>query len=173
MTPASVGGGPSRWEAEIRERLADFPWQYRMLREAVGAFGEDFDSTEFERAFETRSDAEGYRRAQLVERAATRVQSYVADLAIAGVKLAGLEPGQARGGSAERAFSALVRAGVIDAPLAGKLSKAQRARNRIEHGYPELPAGDVHRAAALVVESAPDFIDRYSTWIESQTEGGR
>ena len=168
MNPPSPGG-PSRWELEIGERLADFPWQYRMLQEAADAFGKDFDLAEFKRAFETRSDAEGYRRAQLVERAVTRVQGYLADLAIAGVKLVGLEPAKTDSGPAERAFSALARAEIIDSSLAGKLAKAQRARNRIEHGYPELSAGDVHRAAALVLEVAPDFVDRYSSWIARHT----
>jgi uncharacterized protein YutE (UPF0331/DUF86 family) len=171
MNTPSSGGGPSRWEAEIGERLADFPWQFRMLQEATDAFGDDFALTGFKRAFETRSDAEGYHRAQLVERAVTRVQGYVADLAIAGVKLAGLEPAGVEGGPAERAFSALAQARVIDPSLAGKLSKAQRARNRIEHGYPELSAGDVHRATTLVLEIAPDFVDRYSSWIASDIDG--
>jgi hypothetical protein len=36
----------------------------------------------------------------------------------------------------------------------------------IEHGYAKLPAGDAHRAAELVRESAREFIGSYRDWID-------
>jgi hypothetical protein len=76
------------------------------------------------------TDIEAYNRVQAVERALTRVQNYVADLAIAAVKLAGLErPDGHRESAAHRAFAAAalldperlaaIRNGMVDRSLAG------------------------------------------------------
>jgi hypothetical protein len=43
----------------------------------------------------------------------------------------------------------------------------------IEHSYTGAPAGDVHRAAELVVEGARDFIGRYRTWVEPHLQRDR
>jgi uncharacterized protein YutE (UPF0331/DUF86 family) len=61
---------------------------------------------------------------------------------------------------AERAFEALRDAGVIDAALCRRLSRAQKARAMIEHSYLQTPAGDVHRVLELVRTTARDFIAR-------------
>lgn len=45
------------------------------------------------------------------------------------------------------------------------LTRAQNARTMIEHGYLQASAGDVHRAAEIVRESARDFIAAYRVWI--------
>jgi hypothetical protein len=45
------------------------------------------------------------------------------------------------------------------------LTRAQKARSMIEHSYVQTPAGDVHRAAALVHDTARDFIGPYRAWI--------
>lgn len=69
---------------------------------------------------------------------------------------------------------------MISASLRGRLVRAHNARARIEHGYVQIPAGDVHRAAMLVRDAARDFITSYRTWIaphlaepESLTSPGR
>jgi hypothetical protein len=79
----------ARWRREIVSHLEDFPRQYAALDAAMAAFGEDFDLARFKAAYETRTDMDAYNRVQAVERALGRVQNYVADLSIAGVKLAG------------------------------------------------------------------------------------
>lgn len=155
-----------RWQASIVRHLEDFPRQYAALESAMGAFGEDFDLPSFKRAFETSDDMESYNRVQALERAVGRVQNFVAELAEAGVRLAALPPAERAGPPASRAFEALRDANVIDGRLCRRLVRAQGARSAIEHGYLQIPAGDVHRAAELVHESARDFIGRYRRWIE-------
>ncbi|MBK5232538.1 MAG: hypothetical protein JJE13_06120 [Thermoleophilia bacterium] len=155
-----------RWRQEITTYLSDFPRQFKALEYAMSVFGDDFDFQEFKAAYESADDMEAYNRAQALERAVSRVQNYVGDLAIAGVKLAGLETTAADGGPAQRAFVNLKAAGVIDGSLARKLKKAQEGRKDIEHAYGSLPAGEVHRAALQVHESSLDFIRSYRDWIE-------
>jgi uncharacterized protein YutE (UPF0331/DUF86 family) len=156
----------ARWRGEIVEHLTDFPRQYAALENAMAAFGDDFELAEFKRAYETETDMEAYNRTQAVERALARVQNYVADLSIAGTKLAQLDAAAGNEGAAQYAFSALVKAGVIDGALCRRLKRAQRARTMIEHSYVQVPAGNVHGGAELVREAARDFIAPYRNWIE-------
>lgn len=153
-------------QREIVDHLEDFPRQHAALETAMAAFGETFELRQFKAAFETRTDMEAYNRAQAVERALGRVQNYVADLAIAGVKLAALEV-SAKGdeGAAQRAFATLREAAVIDGALCRRLVRAQKARIMVEHSYVEVPAGTVHRAAELIHQSSREFIGPYRTWI--------
>lgn len=168
----ATSGGPARLRKEIIERLGDFERQYLALETAMEAFGVDFELVAFRRAFETRTEIEAYNRAQTVEHAVTRVQGFVAELAIRGVKLAELPLPKGDEGQAERAFTSLAKAKVIEAPLSRRLKKAQRARNRIAHGYVELPAGQVHATALLVREAALEFIGPFRRWIEQYVEVG-
>ncbi len=154
--------------------LEDFPRQYAALETAMAAFGDDFDLERFKEAFETAEDLEAYNRVQAVERAVGRVQNFVAELAIAGVGLAGLpRPAIEDDGSrAQQAFEALREAKVIDAALCRRLTRAQKARSMIEHSYVQTAAGDVHRATKLVHAAARDFIGPYRAWIEEFLETG-
>ncbi len=157
-----------RWQREIVDHLEDFPRQHAALETAMAAFGETFELKQFKAAYETRTDMEAYNRAQAVERALGRVQNYVADLAIAGVKLAALEAPDTRDeGAARRAFATLREAKVIDGALCRRLSRAQKARSMVEHSYVEVPAGTVHRTAELVHESSREFIGAYRSWVEA------
>jgi uncharacterized protein YutE (UPF0331/DUF86 family) len=157
----------ARWRREIVEHLADFPRQCAALETAMAAFGEDFEMASFKRAYETTTEMEEYNRAQAVERALARVQNYVADLAIAGIRLAQLQPaGQGHEGAAQRAFTTLADAKVISRALCGRLTRAQKARTLIEHSYVTVPAGNVHSAAELIHEAAREFLGPYRTWIE-------
>lgn len=156
-----------RWQTEIIDHLEDFPRQYGALQSAMAEFGAGFDMQLFKQAFNSQ-DLTEYNRVQVVERALGRVQNFMADLAIAGVKLAGLErPHTAEHMSdAHAAFAVLQKAKVIDASLCRRLGRAQKARTRIEHAYIDVTAGDVHRAACLIAEIARDFIGPYRPWIE-------
>lgn len=162
-----------RWRRDIVRHLEDFPRQYAALESAMAAFGEDFDLQSFKTAFTTTEDMEAYNRVQALERAAGRVQNFIAALADAGVSLAGLpRPPKKDGSSAQQAFEALRDAKVIDGGLCRRLTRAQRARSMIEHSYLQTPAGDVHRAASLVHESARSFIGAYRVWVEPLLEPG-
>jgi uncharacterized protein YutE (UPF0331/DUF86 family) len=156
-----------RWRRDIVGHLEQFPRQYAALESAMAAFGGDFDLKEFKAAFDTTEDMEAYNRVQALERAVGRVQNFIAELADAGVKLAQLPPPSKEvGGSAARAFEALRETNVIDGTLCRRLIRAQVARATIEHGYLQVSAGDVHRAAELVHDAARDFIGRYRVWVE-------
>jgi uncharacterized protein YutE (UPF0331/DUF86 family) len=156
-----------RWQREIVRHLEDFPRQYAALETAMAAFGEDFDLPRFKEAFDTAEDMEAYNRVQALERAVGRVQNFIAELAEAGTKLAQLpKPAiDAQGSPAQQGFEALRDAGIIDRGLCRQLTRAQRARSMIEHGYVQTSAGDVHRASELVHETARDFIGPYRAWI--------
>jgi hypothetical protein len=157
-----------RWRLTIVRLLEDLPRQYAALENAMAAFGEDFDLPQFKAAYITTEDMDAYNRVQAVERGVGRVQNYVADLADAGAKLAGLPrpPMESGGAQAQQAFEALRDAGVIGRGLWRRLVRAQAARTRIEHSYVHTPAGDVHRAATLVRDAARGFVGSYRTWIE-------
>ena len=156
-----------RWRREIVDLLEDFPRQHAALETAMAGFGDDFDLARFKQAYETETDMNAYNRVQAVERALGRVQNYVADLSIAGAKLANLPLSEAdHEAAAQRVFTTLRDARVIGAELCRRLIRAQKARTMIEHSYVKVPAGNVHRAAELVRESSLDFIRRYRGWIE-------
>jgi hypothetical protein len=150
---------------EVVSHLEDFPRQLAALETAMAAFGEDFDLADFKSAFDGAEGLEAYNRVQAVERGVGRVQNYVAELAVAGVRLVGLPLG-AGGSSAQLAFEALREAKAIDAGLCRRLVRAQRARSLVEHNYVRTSAGDVHRAVQLIHATAVDFIGPYRTWIE-------
>jgi hypothetical protein len=164
----------ARRQDEIVRHLEDFPRQYTALEAAMTGFGPEFDLATFKAAFNTAEDMAAYNRVQALERAMTRVQNYVAQLAIAGVKLTGLPTGNAtRGGSpAELAFRALRAAKVISPRLGNELIRAQRARTRIEHMYVRTNAGDVHQSATLIHKASRDFIGPFRAWIEPHIRDG-
>ena len=155
-----------RRRLRINERLADFPRQHDALRVAMEAFGPDFEIKRFKAAYESREDLEAYNRVQTVERGLSRVQNYVAEMAIDGCQLAELKRARLRNGEANVAFATLANAGVISKSLRGRLERAQKARSAIEHHYVGVPAGTVHRAAELVRECSREFIGPYRDWIE-------
>jgi len=157
-----------RWARRIVEVLEDFPRQYAALENAMAAFGDDFDLKRFKEAVDTGEDMAAYNRVQALERAVGRVQNFVADLAEAGVKLGELPrpPIADHGSTAQQAFASLRDAGVLSRSLCRRLTRAQKARTMMEHSYFQMPAGDVHRAVALVHETAREFISRYRFWIE-------
>jgi uncharacterized protein YutE (UPF0331/DUF86 family) len=158
---------------EIVSCLEDFPRQYGALEHAMAIFGTDFDLREFKAAYDSATDMEAYNSVQALERAIGRVQNYVADLAVAGVRLAQLTPqSDSRGSMVHQAFLALRDAKVIDGELCRRLTRAQDARTMIEHGYIEMPAGRVHQSAKLVHDAARDFIGSYRKWIEQYLTDG-
>ncbi|HTA12665.1 MAG TPA: hypothetical protein VK765_04520 [Solirubrobacteraceae bacterium] len=163
----------NRWRRDVIRHLEDFPRQYAALEHAMAAFGDDFDLRAFKLAFETTDDISAYSRVQALERALGRVQNFVADLAVAGMKLAQLPsvPGT-RESQSHQAFAALREAGVIDGGLCRRLTRAQDARTMIEHGYVTVPAGRVHQAAKLIHDSARDFVGSYRTWVEPYLRDG-
>lgn len=162
-----------RRRREIVRCLEDFPRQYAALEHAMTAFGADFDLREFKDAYDSLTDMDAYNRVQALERALGRVQNYVADLAVAGTRLAQLSAqAQGKGSATHQAFFTLRDAKVIDGELCRRLTRAQDARAMIEHSYIETPAGRVHQSAKLIHDAARDFIGPYRKWIEPYLTDG-
>lgn len=132
------------------------------------AFGGEFDLPLFKAAFETVEDMEAYNHVQAIERAVGRVQGFVADMAMDGVRLAQLpsEPEGGEGFRAKHAFAALRETGVIDGKLCRLLVESQEARTAIEHEYIRLRAGRLHQATLQVRDSSREFYELFRAWIE-------
>jgi hypothetical protein len=147
--------------------MEDFPRQIAALESAMAEFGEGFSLVRFKEAYNAVGDPRTYNRVQSVERAVGRVQNYLTDLAVDGVRLAGLSIGSHADGDskAKPYFDALREAKVIEGDVCGRLEDGQKARSRLEHEYLGMPAGDVYRAAVTVSKTAGDFIGPFRAWI--------
>ncbi|MBA3865588.1 MAG: hypothetical protein H0X42_04460 [Solirubrobacterales bacterium] len=159
-----------RLHSEIVERLDSLPGEILALESAMEEFGESFELKEFKRAFEKKDGIKAYNRVQAVERAFSRVQNYVVELAERGCRLAQLELPGSHGANSARVFDALKEAGVIDASLCRNLKRTQKARSDIEHDYPGMKAGRLHAAVELGLPAAREFIPPYSSWIAPYLE---
>ncbi len=161
---------PAMLRSEVSARLEDLPLQIEALQSAMEEFGEDFKLTEFKPAFERKSGIKSYNKVQAVERAFSRVQNYVVELAEYGARLAKVAPAKSHQSDAARAFDTLKAEGVISAALCNRLKRAQKARSAIEHEYVAVKAGRLHEAVKLVLLPAQDFIGPYSAWIAPYLE---
>lgn len=159
-----------RLHSEIIERLGSLPGEILALESAMEEFGEDFELKEFKRAFEKKDGIKAYNRVQAVERAFSRVQNYVVELAERGCQLAQLELPDTHEANSARAFDALKEAGVIGASVCRNLKRTQKARSDVEHDYPGMRAGRLHAAVELGLPSAREFIRPYSSWIAPYLE---
>jgi uncharacterized protein YutE (UPF0331/DUF86 family) len=155
-----------RWKKEIADELAGLPREHEALEYAMSEFGKDFDLRQLKEALEPGADIGLYNRVQALERGVTRVQNILADLAIAGAKLARLPLPAIDAGLAEKSFQALREAEVIGSTLCRRLRNAQRIRNLIERDYDKVTAGQLHQVAEDVRDLAPDFIRPFRDWVE-------
>jgi uncharacterized protein YutE (UPF0331/DUF86 family) len=154
-----------RWKKEVVDGLASLPREHEALEFGMAEFGADFELAELTKALAPRADIALYNRVQALERAVTRVQNILADLAIAGAKLGGLTLPASNAGVADRSFEALKEDGVISAPLSRRLRNAQRMRNLIEHDYDKVSAGQLHKVAEEVRGLSTEFIGPFRDWV--------
>lgn len=159
-----------RLQSEIVERLDGLPEEILALESAMEEFGEGFELNAFKRAFERKDGIKAYNRVQAVERAFSRVQNYVVELAERGCRLARLELPNTHEAPAARAFDALREAEVIGASLCRNLKRTQRARSNVEHDYPAMKPGRLHTAIELGLPSAREFVRPYAAWIAPYLE---
>jgi hypothetical protein len=152
--------------SEIVERLDELPGEILALESAMEEFGENFDLKQFKPAFERKSGIKAYNRVQAVERAFSRVQNYVVELAERGAQVAELELSNTHEANSFRAFDALKDADVINGPLCRNLKRTQKARSDVEHDYPGMKAGRLHAAVELGLPAAREFIGPYRDWVE-------
>lgn len=157
-----------RWRKEVVEGLASLPREHEALEYAMADFGANFELGELKKALAPRADVALYNRVQALERAVTRVQNILADLAIAGARLGGLPLPATNAGIADRSFEALKQGGAISAGLSRRLRNAQRMRNLIEHDYDKVSAGQLHKVVEEVRKLSTEFIRPFRDWIEPQ-----
>jgi uncharacterized protein YutE (UPF0331/DUF86 family) len=155
-----------RRQKKIVDELANLPREHEALEYAMAEFGPDFDLKELKEAMRPDAEIALYSRVQALERAVTRVQNILADLAIAGAKLGGLPLPVIDAGEAERSFEALKEDGVISTSLCKRLRKAQKIRNLIEHDYDKVTAGQLHAVAEDVRDQSREFLRPFRVWIE-------
>jgi uncharacterized protein YutE (UPF0331/DUF86 family) len=155
-----------RWKKKIYDELAGLPREHEALEYAMTEFGANFDLDELKKAMRSDAAIALYNRVQALERAVTRIQNILADLAIAGAKLGSLPPPDIKAGEAERSFEALREAGAIGAPLCKRLRKAQKTRNLIEHDYAKVTAGQLHDVAEEVRDLSRAFLRPFRDWVE-------
>jgi uncharacterized protein YutE (UPF0331/DUF86 family) len=155
-----------RRRKEVIDGLASLPREHEALEFAMAEFGDDFELAELKRALAPKADIALYNRVQALERAVTRVQNILADLAIAGVKLGGLTLPTTNAGLADRSFEALRDGRVIGAALSRRLRNAQRMRNLIEHDYDKVTAGQLHKVADEVRGLSREFVRPFRDWVE-------
>ncbi len=156
-----------RWRQALVAHLEDFPRQLEALRFSTQTFGGDFDAAQFADAFES-EEPELYTRVQAIERGFGRLQNYIALMAEDGTKLAGIPRRgfEANEPRAQPAFEALRDAGVIAKDLCRRLITTQKSRSLFEHDYVRVAAEDVHAAVGKLLGVAPEFLERFSVWIE-------
>jgi uncharacterized protein YutE (UPF0331/DUF86 family) len=154
-----------RWKKEVVDGLASLPREHEALEFGMAGFGANFDLAELKKALAPRADIALYNRVQALERAVTRVQNILADLAIAGVKLGGLPLPATNAGPADRSFEALKEGEVISAALSRRLRNAQRVRNLIEHDYDKVSAGQLHKVAEEVHGVSLEFVRPFRDWV--------
>jgi hypothetical protein len=152
----------------IVAHIDEFPRQHEALVHAMSTFGSEFDRARFKEAFETTDDMEAYNRVQAVERSVGRLQGFVGDMALDGVRLADLpsDPLGGEGLRAKSAFEAMRSEKIIDGNLCRRLVKGQDARTGIEHEYVRLRAGQLHEAALRVRDASLEFFGLFTAWIE-------
>ena len=154
-----------RWKKEVVDGLASLPREHEALEYAMAEFGTGFDLAELKKALAPKADIALYNRVQALERAVTRVQNILADLAIAAVKLGGLPLPATNAGPADRSFEALRDGDVISAALSRRLRNAQRLRNLIEHDYDKVTAGQLHKVAEEVRGLSLEFVRPFRDWV--------
>lgn len=157
-----------RRQKKIFDELTNLPREHEALEYAMTAFGVNFDLKGLKDAMRADAEIELYSKVQALERAITRVQNILADLAISGVKLGGLALPEIKAGEAERSFEALKEDGVISVSLCKRLRKAQKTRNRIEHDYDKVTAGQLHEVAEEVRDLSREFLRPFRDWVEPQ-----
>jgi uncharacterized protein YutE (UPF0331/DUF86 family) len=155
-----------RRQKKIVDELTNLPREHEALEYAMAAFGPSFDVAALKAALRPDAAIALYHQVQALERAITRVQNILADLAVSGAKLAGLPLPEIKAGEAERSFEALKKEGVIGASLCKRLRRAQKTRNRIEHDYDKVTAGQLHEVAEEVRDLSREFLRPFRDWIE-------
>jgi hypothetical protein len=156
---------PTQLRKQIVTHLEDFPSQLEALEASMAMFGETFEPGQFKRAFNRESGIGAYARVQAVERGFSRVQNYMAQLALDGTELVGIDLPKIHEGEAARAFEALKHQKVISPALCRRLKKTQSARSAVEHDYLGMKAGEVHRAVVSTAAAARELIGPYARWI--------
>jgi uncharacterized protein YutE (UPF0331/DUF86 family) len=144
---------------DIRVRLADARSHYRALVFAL----EQISAADYERALRTREAEALTQHAYPLERPFEILDNYVAELARAGLDLAGKDST----GAASAILERLQGEGVISDARRTKLRDVHDRRNELQHEYPDARAALVYEAATTLVAELPGFFRDYGAWMRA------
>jgi len=108
------------------------------------------------------------RTAYPLERAFEVASNYVVELAALALKELGLDPIDG-----PKDLDALAQENVIPQRTADELADIHRARNGLQHDYPDLRASTIYPACEQLAKITPAFLRAYSRWLGSRGYGVR
>jgi len=147
---------PNPLPRRIAVRLADLRRHY----EALALVLERTSHEEFQSAARA-SDPEGLARSVYpVERGSEILGNYVAELVELGLRQLGIEPGDRTA-----SLRLLQQEGVIGSERRRRLHGALRARNALQHEYPDVRADMTYDAATGLLAELPGFLRDYARWL--------
>jgi hypothetical protein len=124
-------------KAKIRDRVGDVRRHLIALRTAMAEFGEDFDLTAFQHAYDP-DDPVLLNQVKAVERGVDQLYNYVAELAAFGLELVEVRA-RHQETNARADIDALRRVGVIGSERARRLQRLRELRRLLVHEYAPLP----------------------------------
>jgi uncharacterized protein YutE (UPF0331/DUF86 family) len=133
------------------------------LRAAMAEFGDDFDLTAFQAAYQSEDPVE-LNRVKAVERGVDQLYNYIAELAAFGLELAEIRD-RRDATNARLDLEALARIGVIGPERTRRLQRLRELRRQLVHEYATATAEQVHEAARIIAVEFVPFYDGYRKWI--------
>jgi hypothetical protein len=149
----------NRLSAKI-ERLSA---QSRALRKAMRQFGEDFDTTTWEAAFNS-PDSDDINRVHPVTGGYVALVNNTAEAIRAGANLTGIKPTTGMHGI-PGIIDAIRADGGFTPQQAETFTQLYRTRNQLQHASPDIQADAVHRQVRLLLGHLPRFVKSYVAWL--------
>ena len=107
------------------------------------------------------------RTAYPLERAFEVASNYVVELARLALREIGVAPSD---GPTD--LRGLADASIISRRMADQLVDIHRARNGLQHDYPDVRASTIYPACEQLAKLTPSFLRAYSQWLQSLGYGG-
>jgi uncharacterized protein YutE (UPF0331/DUF86 family) len=108
------------------------------------------------------------RAAYPLERAFEVASSYIVELAELALKEVGIAPSD---GPTD--LQAIAGENIIPRRMADELAGIHRARNGLQHDYPDLRASTIYPACEQLARLTPPFLRAYSRWLQRLGYGGK
>jgi len=137
----------------IKKRSLDAQRHMTALEAAASDFGDDFDIDIFARSWDS-DDPQELKRAYAVQAGYENVLNNCVTIAEEVCELEGWVAANTQPNAVE-ALKLLHENGVIETKTREALKGAQERRTKVQHGYVNVRARDVHESATEVLDAAP------------------